>query len=77
MGLLFPGVNRLYYNGGYWPEKIESTTDEDICDWLSDVFIWSRLSLVPTDMIRWKKCISKKPMIKELGEAGELCWEAF
>ena len=25
LGLLMPGVNRLYYNGGFWPEKIESS----------------------------------------------------
>ena len=43
-GLLMPGVNRLYYNGGYWPEKIESSIDKDICDWLSDV-----LHMVPLE----------------------------
>ncbi len=44
IGLLYPGINRLYYNGGYWPELIESTTGNDLCDWLSDV-LW----LVPLE----------------------------
>jgi len=37
IGLLYPGVNRLFYTGGYWPERIESTTRNDICNWLEDV----------------------------------------
>jgi cytidyltransferase-like protein len=44
IGLLYPGINRLCYNGGYWPEKIESITKEEVCDWLSEV-----IHLVPLE----------------------------
>ena len=37
IGLLMPGINRLYYEGGYWPSRIDSTIDPNICDWLSRV----------------------------------------
>ena len=36
IGLLNPGGSRLYYNGEFWPEQIDSTADKEICDWLSD-----------------------------------------
>lgn len=77
IGLLVPGVNRLFYNGGYWPEKIDNCIDPEICDWLSGV-----LYLIPVDPrpvgfdpISIKKL--DKDSVKELGEAGTLCWESI
>ena len=34
LGLTLPGANRLWYDGAYWPERIDSTVDDDVCDWL-------------------------------------------
>lgn len=34
IGIVFPGLNKLHYNGHYWPEKIESLHDNDVIDWL-------------------------------------------
>ena len=72
IGLLYPGINRLYYNGGYWPERIDSTTDKDICDWLSDVLHLVPLEPRPDGYDPLKVMHLEKPLIKELGEAGEL-----
>jgi cytidyltransferase-like protein len=36
IGLLNPGISRLYYEGEYWPSQIDSTRDKDLCDWLSN-----------------------------------------
>lgn len=62
IGLLYPGINRLYYNGGYWPESINSTTEKDTCDWLSDILNLVPLSLVLTDTTLLKRCIWKSPL---------------
>ena len=77
IGLLVPGINRLWYEGGFWPEKIDNCVDPSICDWLSDV-----LHLVPVeprpagfDPIAVKNL--QKESVKELGEAGTLCWESI
>ncbi len=77
IGLLVPGINRLYYTGGYWPDKIDNCVDPGICDWLSGV-----LHLVPMeprpagfDPIAVKHL--EKAFVKELGEAGEQCWESI
>jgi cytidyltransferase-like protein len=77
LGLLLPGVNRLYYNGGYWPEKIESNISKDICDWLSDVIFLVKLKPRPDGYDPLKEMHLDRPYIKELGEAGDLCWESI
>ena len=77
IGLLYPGVNRLCYNGEYWPERIESTTRNDICDWLTDVIHLVPLEPRPEGYDPLKEMHLEKPFVRELGEAGDLCWEAI
>jgi hypothetical protein len=77
IGLLVPGINRLFYKGGYWPDKIDNCTDPDICEWLSDV-----LHLIPLDPrpIGYNPLAEKnlkKEFVRELGESGTLCWESI
>jgi cytidyltransferase-like protein len=77
LGLLMPGINRLYYNGGYWPEKIDTNISRDICDWLSNVIWLVKLKPRPAGYDPLKEMHLEKPYIKELGEAGDLCWESI
>ena len=77
LGLLLPGINRLYYNSQYWPERIESATDKDICDWLSRVIHLIPLKPRPYGYDPLKEMHLEKPFIRKLGEAGERCWESI
>jgi len=77
IGLLYPGINQLCYNGAYWPERIESTTKKDICDWLSDVLHLVPLEPRPDGYDPLKIMHLEKHLIRELGEAGDLCWESI
>ncbi len=77
LGLLMPGINRLYYNGGFWPEKIDSSIDQDICEWLSDVIHMVKLKPRPDGYNPLKEMHLSKPYIKELGDAGNRCWESI
>ncbi len=77
IGLLYPGLNRLYYKGGYWPEKIESKTDSDTCEWLSEVISLVPMEPRPQGYDPLKIMNLKKNLIKELGEAGDNCWSAI
>ena len=77
IGLLLPGINRLDYNGGYWPENIESTVKKDICDWLSEVVYLVPLKPRPDGYDPLKEMHLEKPFIRELGESGEKCWESI
>lgn len=77
IGLLVPGINRLFYDGGFWPVKIDNCIDPDICQWLSNV-----LYLVPLDPrpIGYNPLAEKKlkmEFVRELGESGSLCWESI
>jgi cytidyltransferase-like protein len=77
IGLLYPGISRLYYNGGYWPETIESTTSSEICDWLSDVLHLVPLTPRPEGYDPLKIMHLEKPLVRELGEAGDSCWDSI
>jgi len=77
IGLLYPGINRLIYSGSYWPEKIESTTGRDICDWLSGVLHLVPLQPRPEGYDPLRIMHLEKPLIRELGEAGTACWESI
>jgi cytidyltransferase-like protein len=77
IGLLYPGINRLYYSGGYWPQRIESTTSGELCDWLSSVLHLVPLEPRPDGYDPLKVMHLEKPFIRELGEAGDQCWESI
>jgi cytidyltransferase-like protein len=77
LGLLMPGINRLYYNGGYWPERIDSNISKDICEWLSNVIWLVKLKPRPSEYDPLKEMHLERTYIKELGEAGSLCWESI
>lgn len=77
IGLLNPGISRLFYRGNYWPEQIESTTDKEICDWLSMVLHLIPLKPRPIGYDPIKEKHLTKGNIKELGDAGEQCWQSI
>ena len=77
LGLLMPGVNRLHYNGGYWPDYIQSSVDKDICDWLTNIIHLVPLKPRPDGYDPLKEIHLEKSFIKELGEAGDRCWESI
>jgi cytidyltransferase-like protein len=77
LGLLMPGVNRLHYNGSYWPDYIQSSTDKDICDWLTGVIHLVPLKPRPDGYDPLKEMHLEKKFIRKLGEAGDFCWESI
>jgi cytidyltransferase-like protein len=36
LGIVLPGLNRLDYNGEYWPARITSVADEEILSWIEN-----------------------------------------
>ncbi|MDR2475169.1 MAG: adenylyltransferase/cytidyltransferase family protein [Bacteroidales bacterium] len=77
LGIVLPGLNRLYYDGDYWPCKIESLHDNDLMTWIEE-----RLWLVPLyprhnnyDVLA-NTCITIENA-KRLSEATAACWKAI
>ena len=77
IGIVMPGLNRLNYDGGYWPENIESVKEDDILD-----FIEKNLWLVPlaprdSDYDVLADTHIDKEGAKALADAADDCWKAL
>ena len=77
LGLTMPGANRLHYNGEYWPESIDSTIDDDICDWIEQSIVLVELFARPPGYDPLTKQNITTQGVGRLGAAGDLCWEAI
>ncbi len=77
LGLLLPGINRLFYNGSYWPSVVESETLKEICDWLSDVLWLVKLNPRPEGYNPLDERHLEKSFIRDLSESAEQCWEGI
>jgi cytidyltransferase-like protein len=77
IGLLVPGISRLYYNGGFWPEEINNSIDPVICEWLSEVLHFVPVDPRPSgyDPIAIKNL--EKAFVKELADSGNLCFDSI
>lgn len=77
IGICMPGLNRHYYENGFWPTRIENVDDEEILTWLEDhlylVTLWPRelgLNLLDdTDINRIN--------VAKLTSAAERSWDAI
>lgn len=77
LGIVMPALNRYFYDGAYWPEKIESCFDEDVLQWLEQRLYLAELGprndgysvLDNTDITAEKA--------KALAIAAEGCWQAL
>lgn len=76
IGIVFPGLNRLDYRGGYWPEKITSVHDPEILSWLEN-HLWL-VMLGPRkqtfDVLKGTRITA--PRVRALAAAADACWTA-
>ena len=77
IGICVPGLARHYYNGSFWPEKIEYTRDPDILHWLED-----HLCMIPMfprrdgcSVVEGKDNTPVK--VRALAAAADRCWDAI
>ena len=77
IGICVPGISRLDYDGGFWPSNIENTLDKDTCEWLSEVLQFIPLSPRPCGYDPLLEQHLEKELVKELGDAGQKCYEAI
>jgi len=77
LGIVMPGLNRLYYSGEFWPSEIESIQDNDILSWIEQ-----RLWLVPLyprqsgyDVLANTNITAENA--KNLSDAAVFCWNAI
>ncbi|MDR0844126.1 MAG: adenylyltransferase/cytidyltransferase family protein [Tannerella sp.] len=77
LGIVLPGLNRLYYRGDYWPESIESEDDSDLLAWMEE-----RIWLVPLfprlatyDVLANTRVTGEN--VSRLSKAADDCWQAI
>jgi cytidyltransferase-like protein len=77
LGIVLPGLNKLDYDGNYWPEKITSVQDEEILCWLeTNLYLvtlgprFSSYSVIDNTRITPEGAA-------ELSQAAQDCWLAI
>ena len=77
IGICVPGLSRHYYNGGFWPEKIEYTQDPALLEWLEE-----HLCMIPMfprrpgcSVVEGKDITPVK--VQALASAADACWDAI
>lgn len=78
IGIVMPGANRLYYEGNYWPAKIESIpTDDKVLS-----FIEKHINLIP--LAQRERTYSpyegkdiRREFAQSLAAAADDCWQAI
>ena len=76
IGIVYPGLNRLDYKGGYWPYAIQSVGDEEVLGWLE-----RRLYLVPLGPRAQAFSVLAETRVsadgaRALADAADACWRA-
>ena len=77
IGICVPGLCRHYYRGRFWPEKIETCSDEEVLAWLE-----GHLVMIPMEprrpgcsVVEGKDITEAK--VKALAAAADDCWKAI
>lgn len=77
IGICVPGLCRHWYNGRFWPEKIETCADENVL-----AFLESHLVMIPMEPRRPGCSVVEgqnitEPKVRALASAADNCWEAI
>ncbi len=77
IGICMSGLTRHYYDGHYWPSKIESCHDEAVLSWLErHVCIVPMFPRHEGCSVVEGKCITADK-VKALTSAADRCWDAI
>lgn len=77
LGITMPGLNKYDYEGGYWPVKIESSTDSELLEWIEQ-----RIWMIPLYPRHYDYNVLENTNINlddvlKLSRATENCWNAL
>lgn len=77
IGICIPGLCRHYYDGNFWPERIETCTEASVLFWLE-----RHLCMVPLEPRRpgcsvVEGCDVSLEKVRALTKAADSCWNAI
>lgn len=76
LGIVMPGVNRLYYDAEYWPKTIDSIQDEEVLAWLEGHLKLVPLFPRPAEYSVISNVDVHKAGVEALAGYAEDCWQA-
>ena len=77
LGILLPGVNKLNYDNGSWPVSIESITDDETLNFISDHLYLIQLPQRKADFDVFADTDINAVSAGKLADATERCWAAI
>ena len=77
IGIVFPGINRLNYDGKYWPEDIISIPANYDFSWLENLIHLVPLGPRPHDYSVLAQTDIQQPFVQRLSLAAKDCWKAL
>ena len=77
IGIVMPGLNKIDYNGGYWPVKISSKHDEEILSWIENHLYLITLGPRDNQFDVLENTVINKENAELLRFAAENCWKAI
>ena len=77
IGIVFPGLNKLNYEGDFWPVSIESVTDDETLDWIENHLYFVELFPRKNDYDVLANTNINKENVKALAEASENTWKSL
>lgn len=77
IGICMSGLNRHFYDGHYWPAKIQSCHNDDILDWLEQhIVLYPMFPRRPGCSVVEGKDITPEK-VRNLTNAADRCWDAI
>ena len=77
IGIVLPGINRLDYDGDYWPVVIDSVLSEDVISWLESLLHLVPLSPRPPGFSVLEVTTIVRNRVQALSAAAQACWNAI
>ena len=77
LGILLPGVNKLFYNNGFWPKNIDSINDESILLFLEKHLFLISLEPRKNDYNVLENMRISKKGASQLAKASDETWKAI
>ena len=77
LGIVLPGLNRLDYDGEYWPQKISSVHDERVLGWIErHLYLVTLGPRKPKFSVLRDTRVDKK-RARALSDAAIACWDSM
>jgi hypothetical protein len=77
IGIVYPGLNRLDYQGEYWPSQITSVDDEEVLCWIEERLHLITLGPRQSDFRVRKDTRITPAGVRALAAAADSCWQAI